>query len=187
VQIDRMAMRANWKPRRALVVGAGPVGLFAALMGVQRGLEVHVVDRVTTGAKPELVARLGATYHTGPIKDACGDADVVFECTGASSLIFDVVRAVSPSGIVCLTGVAASHTTVNVDPASVNNTLVLANNVVFGTVNANRHHYAQAADALAAADPAWLDSLITRRVSVDRWQEAYQPAGGDIKTILTFQ
>ena len=57
--------RAFWEPRHVLVTGAGPIGLLAALLGVQRGLDVHVLDRVTEGAKPQLVADLGATYHSG--------------------------------------------------------------------------------------------------------------------------
>ena len=48
-----------WSP------GRGPIGLLAALLGVQRGLEVHVLDQVTSGLKPDLVAPLGASYHTG--------------------------------------------------------------------------------------------------------------------------
>jgi 2-desacetyl-2-hydroxyethyl bacteriochlorophyllide A dehydrogenase len=186
-QIDRIGARAHWTPRRALVVGAGPVGLLAALMGVQRGLQVQVVDRVTAGRKPDLVAKLGATYSTASLTEAGPDIDVVFECTGASSLMFDAIRAVAANGVVCLAGVSAGHKPVSLDPAALNNELVLENNVVFGTVNANRGHYTQAAAALAAADAAWLDALITRRVPVDQWQDAYRPAGDDIKTILAFR
>src|ERR1700722_10034704 len=64
-QIDKIAARAPRSGRVALVVGAGPIGLLAALLGVQRGFEVHVLDRVTGGPKPGLVAALGATYHSG--------------------------------------------------------------------------------------------------------------------------
>ena len=63
--IDRIGARAHWKPERALVTGAGPIGLLAALMGVQRGLEVHVLDLVEKGLKPDLVRDLGASYHVG--------------------------------------------------------------------------------------------------------------------------
>src|SRR5918994_2151599 len=59
-QIDRIGHRAHWEPRNVLVTGAGPIGLLAALLGVQRGLEVHVLDLVTEGLKPELVGALGA-------------------------------------------------------------------------------------------------------------------------------
>jgi NADPH-dependent 2,4-dienoyl-CoA reductase/sulfur reductase-like enzyme len=67
-RIERIAARAVWRPRVVLVVGAGPIGLPVALLAVQRGLEVHVLDRgVTTGPKPALVADLGASYHTGTV------------------------------------------------------------------------------------------------------------------------
>src|SRR3954464_3711484 len=47
--IERIGERARWRPARVLVTGAGPIGLLAALMAVQRGLTVHVLDRVTDG------------------------------------------------------------------------------------------------------------------------------------------
>src|SRR5918996_3907333 len=58
--VERIGGRARWEPSRALVTGAGPMGLLATLMGVQRGLDVHVLDRVTQGAKPALVRDIGA-------------------------------------------------------------------------------------------------------------------------------
>ncbi|MCI4354211.1 MAG: alcohol dehydrogenase catalytic domain-containing protein, partial [Thermoplasmata archaeon] len=62
-QVGAVGHRAFWEPRTVLVTGAGPIGLLAALIGRQRGLDVHVLDRVETGAKPDLVRALGATYH----------------------------------------------------------------------------------------------------------------------------
>ena len=73
-----------------------------------------------------------------------------------------------------------------VNPAPLNRELVLENNVVFGTVNANRRHYEQAADSLALADRAWLEKLITRRVPIDRFADAFEPRPSDVKTLLTF-
>jgi threonine dehydrogenase-like Zn-dependent dehydrogenase len=162
------------------------VGLLAALFGVLRHLEVHVLDRVIAGPKPHLVAGLGATYHTGPVETACLDVDIVLECTGAPQLVFDAMRCVAPTGIVCLTGVSSGHRVLGIDAAALNNELVFENNVVFGTVNANRRHYAQAADALAKADDTWLNRLITRRVPIARWSDAYEPAPDDVKTVLQF-
>jgi threonine dehydrogenase-like Zn-dependent dehydrogenase len=63
---------------------------------------------------------------------------------------------------------------------------VLENDVVFGSVNANRRHYRDAADALAKADKNWLARLITRRVPLDRWQEGFQAREGDIKVVVDF-
>src|SRR5438445_701327 len=61
--VERIGRRSSWAPTRVLVTGAGPIGLLAALLGVQRGLDVHVYDRISDGAKPRLAAALGATYH----------------------------------------------------------------------------------------------------------------------------
>jgi threonine dehydrogenase-like Zn-dependent dehydrogenase len=58
--------------------------------------------------------------------------------------------------------------------------------VVFGSVNANLRHYRAAADALAKADKSWLSRLITRRVPLDRWKEAFERRPGDVKTIVDF-
>src|SRR5215210_8169516 len=68
-QIERIATRACSAHERVLVTGAGPIGLLAALMGVQRDLAVHVLDRATEGIKPETVQALGAEYHTGDISE----------------------------------------------------------------------------------------------------------------------
>jgi glucose 1-dehydrogenase len=182
--IDRIGARALWKPRRVLVTGAGPVGLLAALLGVQRGLEVHVLDRVTEGPKPGLVRDLGASYHTGSVQEACDEPDIVLECTGVGQLVFDVIEHTAADGIVCLTGISSGGRTLGVDAAALNRTMVLENEVVFGSVNANRRHYEAAARALAQADHGWLSRLITRRVPLDRWSEALHRQPNDVKPVL---
>jgi glucose 1-dehydrogenase len=182
--IERIASRAVWSPEVVLVIGAGPIGLLAALLAVQRGLEVHVLDRVTTGPKPALVADLGATYHTGTVTEAVPHADVIVECTGAGQLVVDAIAKAGPDGIVCLTGVSSAGRTLTIDAGALNRELVLENGVVFGTVNANRRHYQAAAAALAKADQPWLERLITRRVPLSRWSDALQRRPDDVKAVL---
>jgi threonine dehydrogenase-like Zn-dependent dehydrogenase len=184
--IERIGHRAVWKPSKVLITGAGPIGLLAALLGVQRHLEVHVLDQVTEGLKPDLVAALGATYHHGSIEDAAVEADVVIECTGVAQLVLDVMLHNAPDGIVCLTGVSSGGREFNVDAGALNREMVLQNDVVFGSVNANRRHYEAGAQALAQADHAWLSKLITRRVPLDHWRDAYARQPGDVKTVLDF-
>jgi threonine dehydrogenase-like Zn-dependent dehydrogenase len=183
---ERIGARAWWQPRRVLITGAGPIGLLAALLGVQRGLEVHVLDRVNEGPKPSLVRDLGAQYHGGGLEAASGPWDMIFECTGAASLFFDAIRAAGPAGVVCLTGVSSASHVRRVDPGLLNRELVLENDAVFGSVNANRRHYELAARALAIADPAWLARLITRRVPLAEFANAFEASPGDVKTVLTF-
>ena len=99
-------------------------------------------------------------------------------CAG---VIAEIFGSTAPCGIVCLVGVTAPGHQFKLDIGLVNRTMVLDNDVVFGSVNANRHHYMMAAEALARADKAWLGRLITRRVPLDRWHEALQQRQEDIK------
>jgi glucose 1-dehydrogenase len=185
--IERIGRRAQvWTPKTLLVTGAGPVGLLAGLMGVQRGLDVHVLDHNEEGPKPALARELGATYHSDGGDMARLQPDIVMECTGAPSVIRDCLGVTAPAGILCLASVTAPGNKFDLDIGSLNRIMVRDNDVVFGTVNANRWHYKMAADALARADKAWLGRLITRRVSLDRWSEALEYRHGDIKVIIDF-
>jgi threonine dehydrogenase-like Zn-dependent dehydrogenase len=185
-QIDRIGSRSYFDPRRLLVTGAGPIGLLGALLGVQRGLDVQVLDRVADGPKPELVERLGATYHTGTIADLTErvEPDVVIEATGVGRLVFDALEHTAPAAIVCLTGVSTAGRELEIDAGAINRELVLENDVVFGSVNANLRHYEQAAEALARADRSWLEALITRRVPLDRFEEALERGDDDVKVVI---
>jgi glucose 1-dehydrogenase len=87
--------------------------------------------------------------------------------------------------VVCLTGVAASRN-LSVDVGALNNELVLENDVVFGSVNANRRHFEQAVAALREADQDWLRSLITRTAPFERWQDALEKGDDDIKVVVEF-
>jgi 2-desacetyl-2-hydroxyethyl bacteriochlorophyllide A dehydrogenase len=187
--IERIGRRAVWEPRRVLITGAGPVGLLAALLAVQRGLEVHVLDRIAEGRKPELVQRLGAQYHSTPVADLRLEADVVIECTGVASVIAEVLDGTGRNGIVCLAGVSSPGRLIALDIGQLNRELVLENDVVFGSVNANRRHYQAAAEALAAADASWLSGLVTRQMPIESYVQALeQPPDHveDIKTVVTF-
>ncbi len=83
-----------------------------------------------------------------------------------------------------MTGVSAAGRTLTIDAGALNRELVLENEVVFGTVNANRRHYQAAAAALAAADQGWLERLITRRVPLGQWSDALQRHPDDVKAVL---
>jgi len=184
-QVDRVGDRAHWDPRTVLVTGAGPIGLLAALLGVQRGLDVHVIDQMSAGLKPDLVRDLGATYHTGPIADALPEGpDVIIECTGVASMVLDAMSQIGTGGVVCLTGVSSGGHSILVDEGALNRSMVLENVAVVGSVNANRRHYEAAAAALAMADPKWLDRLVNRKVPLARWQEALNRNPDDVKVII---
>jgi threonine dehydrogenase-like Zn-dependent dehydrogenase len=185
---DRIGSRSSsWRPESVLVTGAGPIGLLAALMGHQRGLAVHVFDQVVDGPKPQLVRDLGAAYYAGSLS-TLGDLapDVIIECTGATTVIADAVTRSAPSGIVCLAGVSSGGHTIGLDLGDVNRRMVLENDVIFGSFNANRAQYEAGAAALARADRTWLSRLVTRRVPLHDWREAFIRRRDDVKVALEF-
>ena len=184
--VQAIGQRAYWEPRTVLVTGAGPIGLLAALVGKQRGLDVHVLDRATSGAKPDLVRALGATYHTGTVATLGLSPDVIIECTGVGQVINESLTSIGGGGIVCLTGVGTGGMVGGVAVADVAASAVLKNNAVVGSVNANKRHWYKATHVLAGADRDWLAGLITRRESPDAFARALHRQPDDIKVVIQF-
>lgn len=178
--------RAFWEPRTVLVTGAGPIGLLGALLGKQLGLEVHVLDRNQTGLKPELVHSLGATYHSCKVADVGFAPDVVLECTGVGEVVSQSISVVGAGGVVCLTGVGHGGAVPTMPSADVASSAVLKNNVVIGSVNANKRHWYKAAEALARADRAWLSSIITGRECPENFAKALSRGPQQIKIVIQF-
>ncbi len=186
-QVAAVSDRGCWEPRSALVTGAGPIGLLAAMLLRMRGLEVHVLDRIEAGPKPELVRAIGATYHSSPMSKLGLEPDVVIECTGAGPLITDAIQAVAPGGVVCLTGVGSGGRTAGPGAAAdLATEAVLKNKVVVGSVNANRRHWYRAGQALARADRGWLARLITRRERPETFATALERNHDDVKVVIQF-
>ncbi|MGE5359261.1 MAG: glucose 1-dehydrogenase [Bacteroidales bacterium] len=184
-QVQAVGQRAFWEPRTVLVTGAGPIGLLAALLGKQRGLEVHVLDRMQSGSKPDLVRQLGATYHSGPVSEIGFEPDVIVECTGVGQVIAEAVKMVASGGIVCLTGVGSGGRTTGLvaDAAA---SMVLRNNVIVGSVNANKRHWYKAGEALARADLSWLSRLVSRSEPPAEFKRALDRQPDDIKVVVQF-
>jgi glucose 1-dehydrogenase len=184
-QVLAVGQRAFWEPKTVLVTGAGPIGLLAAGVTSLGGYEVHVLDRVETGLKPDLVRTLGATYHSGSVLDLKFEPDVIVECTGVGSVIADSVQKIGAGGVVCLTGVGAGGVTSRAvgDMAAA---AVLKNNVIVGSVNANKRHWYKANDRLARVDRKWLGRLITRVEKPENFKQALERKPDDIKVVIQF-
>jgi threonine dehydrogenase-like Zn-dependent dehydrogenase len=176
--------RTQVPARQALITGAGPIGLLAAMATSQFGLETYVVDIVESGAKPDLVRHIGAHYHAGSARDLDISPEVVIECTGIGSVLRDAGMKAAPGAIIALTGISAAPSGEAVDLNALNRGMVLSNKVLFGSVNASRDNYHTAARALLKADPSWLRALISRRVPLDCWQDALERRPDDVKVVL---
>jgi threonine dehydrogenase-like Zn-dependent dehydrogenase len=186
-QTERIGRRSRaWQPKTVLVTGAGPIGLLAAMIGAQRGLEVHVLDHNENGDKRGIVRELGGTFHLGKIADIAPKPDIILECTGVPSVVRDTLGCTAPGGVVCLVGVSAPGHGLELDMGKLNRTMVLDNDLVFGTVNANRQHYQDAVAALQRAGKKWLGRLITRRVPPEQFAQALAQQPDDIKVVVDF-
>jgi glucose 1-dehydrogenase len=137
--------------------------------------------------KRRLLDSLGAIYHAETLDQMKSfKPDILMECSGAPSVVRDVLGRTAADGIVCLVGVTAPGHDFDIDIGLLNRTMVLENETVFGTVNANRAHYKMAGEALARADKSWLERLITRREPVEQWTNSLQRQQDDIKVVIDF-
>jgi threonine dehydrogenase-like Zn-dependent dehydrogenase len=97
---------------RAVVFGAGPVGLITAQVAAADGAQIHVVDRVDS--RLAIARDLGfETVHAAPAVDVAatlkrrfgGDGiAVAWECTGSTSGLHEAIRVVRRQGLVVAVG-----------------------------------------------------------------------------------
>jgi glucose 1-dehydrogenase len=170
-----------WRPRRAAVMGAGTIGLLAALALRLRGLEVTVFGRTAPPyLNSDLVHDLGARYEstvTTPIMqgaDRYGPFDLIFEATGASSVVFESMRALAKNGVLVLSSVTGGDRMIEVPADRINLEFVLGNKVMVGTVNANREYFEMGVKDMTHAEsqyPGWLRRLLTHPVKgLENWK-----------------
>lgn len=108
------------------------------------------------------------------------------ECTGVGQVISESLAVIGASGVLCLTGVGHGGMVPTIPTANMASSMVLKNNVVFGSVNANKRHWYKAAKALARADRSWLARLINRSERPENFAQALVRNPEDIKVVLQF-
>jgi threonine dehydrogenase-like Zn-dependent dehydrogenase len=173
-----------WRPRRAAVMGAGTIGLLAALVLRLRGLEVTVFGRTAAPyLNSDLIQMLGARYEstaTTPIVDGArryGPFDLIFEATGASSVVFESMQALAKNGVLVLSSVTGGDRMIEVPADRINLEFVLGNKVMVGTVNANREYFELGVKDMTHAEaqyPGWLRRLLTHPVKgLENWKTLF--------------
>ncbi len=193
-QVKRIQSRMVWQPQRAMVLGAGPIGLLAGMVLRLEDVEVHIYNRSEHKIKRDVTESTGADYICAEghplgheLERAIGPLDIVVEATGFSPLAFDAMDMVGPNGIVCLTGVSGGSRTLQIAADHLNLEMVLMNKAVFGTVNANRRHFETGVRHLQEIEARWpgvLSRMITRRTPIERFAEALQRSPQDIKRVV---
>jgi glucose 1-dehydrogenase len=186
--------RLPWKPDRALVAGAGPIGLLATFVLRDMGVETWAfATRDEKSLKAQVTEASGASYvnvKETPMEQIVqdhGPFDMIVEATGSSEIAFKAISLVDRNGIVCLTGLSPHGQTHSVCTDCVNMDLVMNNKVVFGTVSANRLHYERALDRMGSIQKKWpglLERMFTRRVDLAHVVEGMRRTKDDIKVVV---
>ncbi|TMG16385.1 MAG: hypothetical protein E6H98_10185 [Chloroflexi bacterium] len=194
-QAWKIQQRLLWQPTRAVVLGAGPIGILCAILLRLRGLEVHVYAKSAPDSlQGRILNELGASYRSVDdhpvmgIKDELGQIDFILEGTGNSTVAFQAIAQVGTNGVICLTGVSAGNRNVEIPADVINLQMVLGNRVAFGSVNANRRYFEAGVEHFQQAEQRWpgiFDRLLTRRVPFADFKSALDRRPEDIKTLLT--
>jgi len=179
---------------RAVVLGAGPVGLLGAMALRISGFEVTVYSRSPEHSeKNAVVDAIGGQYmaaetHTvDDLAKAAGPIDVVYEAVGASAVAFDVIQRLGPNGIFIFTGVPDRGGNNPVATDQIMRDMVLNNQAIVGSVNAPPHAFESAIAHLTAFMQKWPDavrSLITARYPIERAAEPLSGRGGGVKNVI---
>jgi threonine dehydrogenase-like Zn-dependent dehydrogenase len=183
---------------RAIVFGGGPVGLLGAMALVNRGFETWVYSlEKAPHPKVDVTNAIGAHWVSAAEHDMealakqVGNIDVVYEATGASKLSFDLLKYLGVNGVFIFTGVPGHKPPAPIDTDLIMRNMVLKNQLLVGTVNANKEAFDAASRDLAEFNKKWTSALkmiITERHPIDKAPALLtgaSPAG--IKNVITLR
>jgi glucose 1-dehydrogenase len=186
-----------WQPRRAAVLGSGTIGLLMALAARLRGLEVTVLS---LPQKPyrnaDLVEELGGVYCSSQERSLAevsaerGPFDLMMDATGFSPLVWEAAEVLGKNGVLVLSSITGGDRTAEIRSDRINQSFVLGNKVMVGTVNASPTDFSSGVDDLIKAEalfPGWLSNLLTTPIrGLERYQEMIRALTEDRDTIKVF-
>ena len=181
---------------RAVVLGAGPIGILGAMKCVVEGFDTYVYSRSKApNPKADLVEQIGAKYFSKydmspqELAEKVGNIDLVYEAVGGSEVAFDVLQVLGTNGIFVFTGIPAPETRLEIDSDILMRRIVLENLAIVGTVNADRQAFEDAIADLAEFKKRWPETIkgvISGRFSVDDHEELLVGKSQGIKNVIAF-
>jgi threonine dehydrogenase-like Zn-dependent dehydrogenase len=204
-QVWQVQQRLPWGPdqttqkkgygHKAVVLGAGPVGLLGAAALLNAGFETYVYSReVDTATEASFIRAIGGTYISSSVSledllMRVGNIDVIFEATGAAQISFQMMNVLGTNGVMVFTGIPGIKSPIEVNADKIMRNMVLKNQVFLGTVNAGRAVFEAAIRDLTAFKDRWpkpIQSLITGRYPIESYREILLGSKKGIKNILDF-
>jgi threonine dehydrogenase-like Zn-dependent dehydrogenase len=187
--------RQPWQLERALVTGAGAVGMLSTILLRLEGLDVWTAA-LEPGSDPraQLVGAFGARYVSTSeeslpdLRKEVGGFDLVVECAGSAQLMADSIGLLRRSGVLCILGIDGHDQKIELDGRVLGVDVVLENRVVFGSVNAQRQDWVAAVDALDRARKQWpepFEELVGLRVPLERFADAFDFRGVKATLVLS--
>jgi threonine dehydrogenase-like Zn-dependent dehydrogenase len=183
--------RQPWELERALVLGAGAIGILSTFL-----LRLAGVDVWTAGleAQVDLVTECGARYVStqdvplDALREDVGGFDLVIAAVPDAQVMADSLGLHRRSGVACLLGIDGRNQTVEIDGPVLGVDAILENRVLFGSVNAHRQDWLAGVEALDRARERWpgaLETFVGLRVPLDRFAEAFAYRGGKATLVLS--
>lgn len=181
---------------RAVVLGAGPIGILGAMKCVVEGFDTYVYSRSKApNPKAELIQQIGAKYFSKydmspqELAEEVGNIDLVYEAVGGSEVAFEVLQVLGTNGIFIFTGIPAPETRLEIDSDILMRRIVLENLAIVGTVNADRQAFEDAIADLAEFKKRWpetIKNVISGRFSIEDHEELLVGKSQGIKNVIAF-
>ncbi len=191
-QVFEIQKRMKWEPKKALVIGAGPIGLLLTMVLRNKGLNTHVCAWSLKGnIKSKIAEEVGATYISiqETNLESLGKFDIVIEASGSVDRIKESFSLISTNGVLCLTSITGGRKKVELPLEEINLDVVLGNKTIVGVVNANISDYKTGLKDLNDFEKKWpgtTKKLITKRIKFPNITTIFEREREDIKTVLEF-
>ncbi len=186
--------RMHWRPKVALVLGAGSIGVLAALVLRLKGIATFVYSRQSPhDSRADLIRSIGAEYLSSEentlsqLTTRIGKIDFILEATGSGNIAIHAFDLIGENGVLALTSISSHQRSLEICPDCINLKLVLGNRLVFGSVNSNRGHFEAAVGHLQEARnryPDFLGQLITRRLGFSDYRRALEKQTNELKSVV---
>ena len=192
-QSFKIQERMAWEPKKAFVVGAGPLGLLATMILRLRGLKVYAAaTREKESLKAKIVRSVGGTYinvRETPIETLEEKFDIVIEATGRVEAALEALNLLGPNSVMCFLGVYREKKACK-EFGKVLTTMVLGNRLMFGSVSSNKSHFEMGIKDMFEIKRRYrneLNKLITKKLYPADFKPAFKSEREDIKTIIYFK